>query len=96
MEEKEKTLSKLSSVSAEDQKRLEAMCDAIVNKLLHKPFAELKRSGANGNEKQLIEATQRLFQLAIAGLIDQQAEPSVADNDDAGVRKGVNETSNSD
>lgn len=95
-EEKEKTLSKLSSLSAEDRKRLDAMCNAIVNKLLHKPFAELKRSGANGDEKQLIEATQRLFQLAIAGLIEQQTNRSVTNNNDAGVMKGVNETSNSD
>ncbi len=96
LEEKEKTLSKLPSLSAEDQRRLDAMCDAIVNKLLHKPFAELKRSGANGSEKHLIEATQRLFQLAIAGLVDQQAKPSIGNNDDTGVRKGMNETSNSD
>lgn len=95
LEEKEKTLSKLTSLSAEDQKRLDAMCDAIVNKLLHKPFAELKRSGANGDERQLIEATQRLFQLAIAGLLDQRIQPSVEDNDDTGDQKGVNETSNS-
>jgi glutamyl-tRNA reductase len=63
--EKDRTLPKLSSLNEADRRTLDAMCDAVVNKLLHAPLTELKRSSRDGDEAATIEVTQRLFQLEI-------------------------------
>lgn len=61
--ELERTIPRLE-VSAADQKTLDAMVNAIVNKLLHRPMTELK-DGANAPDAaHLIDATRRLFDLA--------------------------------
>ncbi len=65
LEEKQRTLSRLTSVSEKDQRALDAMCEAVVNKLLHQPLIELKRGSGSGEESALIETTQRLFHLEI-------------------------------
>lgn len=91
LEEKRKTFSRLSLLNADDQKKLDAMCDAIVNKLLHIPFSQLKRSGANGDEAQLIEATQRLFQLAIGDAFDDRTKPTEAEELAAKREKGIDD-----
>jgi glutamyl-tRNA reductase len=65
LEEKQKTLPRLTSVSEKDRRALDAMCEALVNKLLHQPLTELKRGSDGGDESALIETTQRLFHLEI-------------------------------
>jgi glutamyl-tRNA reductase len=60
--ELEKTLPKLSMPAGERQK-LEAMCEAMANKLLHGPLTELKQSQSSNDGPALVEAVQRLFRL---------------------------------
>jgi glutamyl-tRNA reductase len=62
--ELDKTLPKLSLPDA-DRKKLEAMTEAMANKLLHGPLTELKLSQAqsSGAGPTLVEAVQRLFRL---------------------------------
>ena len=56
------TFPKLGVPEAERQK-LEAMCEAMVNKLLHQPLTELKQSQTSHDGSQLVMAVQRLFKL---------------------------------
>ena len=65
LEEKQKTLPRLTSISEKDRQTLDAMCEQLVNKLLHQPMTELKRGSRGGDESALIEAAQRLFHLEI-------------------------------
>jgi glutamyl-tRNA reductase len=58
-EEIERTLAK-TKMSAADRKRVEAMTNAIVKKLLHRPIARLKKTG---DGERYVEATKTLFGL---------------------------------
>jgi glutamyl-tRNA reductase len=60
--ELEKTLPKLSLPDGE-RKKLEAMTEAMANKLLHGPLTELKQSQATTDGATLLEAVQKLFRL---------------------------------
>jgi glutamyl-tRNA reductase len=60
--ELDKTFPKLGVPDAERQK-LEAMCEAMANKLLHQPLTELKQSQGSQDGSALVEAVQRLFRL---------------------------------
>jgi glutamyl-tRNA reductase len=60
--ELEKTLAKLA-VSDSDRKKLEAMAEAMTNKLLHAPLTELKQSQASTDGSTLLDAVQKLFRL---------------------------------
>jgi glutamyl-tRNA reductase len=60
--ELDKTFPKLGVPETERQK-LEAMCEAMVNKLLHQPLTELKHSQSSHDGSALVEAVQRLFKL---------------------------------
>ena len=59
--ELERTLGSLQQLGEEDRKSIEAMAQAIVNKLLHAPIARLKRS--NDPQAQDVLAARRLFGL---------------------------------
>ncbi|MBW2461323.1 MAG: glutamyl-tRNA reductase [Deltaproteobacteria bacterium] len=61
--ELERTLPRLD-VSEHDQEILDAMVNAIVNKLLHRPMTELKHGANAPDAAHLIDATRRLFDLA--------------------------------
>lgn len=66
--EAEKTLNIVGeNLNAKQRKSIEAMAQAIVNKLLHKPMTHLKKTTAKGqNESQeLLRAVQTLFDLDI-------------------------------
>lgn len=82
--ELERTLPRLKSLGEAEKKALEIMCDAMVNKLLHKPITELKRSGAEAHGPQLIESVRRLFELedgsaqATESSLNETAEPTQA------------------
>ncbi len=60
----EKALSLLQApVSDKDRKALEAMSQAIVNKILHDPVATLKKAEEKGDTPGLVEAVRKLFSL---------------------------------
>ncbi len=64
-EEMERTLPRLSSMSDKDRRALEAMGEAVVNKLLHKPLTALKSGNHQTDEVRLIDVTQQLFRLEV-------------------------------
>ena len=53
--ELERTLPRLKSLSEAEKKNLDAMCEAMVNKLLHRPLTELKKSRGEPDGAQLVE-----------------------------------------
>ncbi len=62
--EVEKALSLLQNpVSEKDRKAIEAMSQAIVNKILHDPVSTLKKAEAKGDTGGLVEAVRKLFAL---------------------------------
>jgi glutamyl-tRNA reductase len=61
--ELDRTLPRLKSLSEPEKKSLDAMCDAMVNKLLHRPLTELKKSRGEPDGAQLVESITRLFEL---------------------------------
>jgi len=62
--ELEKVLSLLQArLSEKDRKAIDAMSQAIVNKILHEPVSTLKRAEENGDAPGLVEAVQELFSL---------------------------------
>jgi glutamyl-tRNA reductase len=60
--ELDRTFPKLG-VPETERHKLEAMCEAMVNKLLHQPLTELKQSQSSHDGASLVEAVQRLFRL---------------------------------
>jgi glutamyl-tRNA reductase len=60
--ELDKTLPKLAIPDSE-RKKLEAMIEAMANKVLHGPLTELKQSQATSDGATLVEAVQKLFRL---------------------------------
>jgi len=62
--ELERTLPRLKSLTEAERKSLDAMCEAMVNKLLHRPLTELKKSRDEPDGAQLIESVTRLFELS--------------------------------
>ena len=62
--ELEKALSLMQApVSEKDRKVIEAMSQAIVNKMLHDPVSALKKAEEDGDPPGLVDALQRLFSL---------------------------------
>jgi glutamyl-tRNA reductase len=61
--ELERTIPRLKSVSASEKKSLEMMCEAIVNKLLHTPLTQLRKSREEPEGDQLVNSVRRLFAL---------------------------------
>jgi len=74
-QELQRTLPRLGTLDAKSLRSLDAMCDAMTNKLLHRPLTELKRSHAEDDGSDLIAAVQRLFDLEE----DAQSGHSVGD-----------------
>lgn len=54
-------------IEPQQRKILEAMSQAIVNKILHDPIMELKKADQEGNSTRLVDAVQRLFALRTPG-----------------------------
>ena len=67
-----RTLPRLKSVGDHEKKSLEIMCDAIVNKLLHTPMTELKKSREEPDADALVTSCRKLFAL------DQEVIPGPA------------------
>jgi glutamyl-tRNA reductase len=75
LREKDKALPKLAGLSPQQERALEAMCESIVNQLLHAPLTELKRGDDGGDSGKLVEAVQRLFKLEVDGKPGPAREP---------------------
>jgi glutamyl-tRNA reductase len=68
--EVERTLSSLPNLGERERRGVQAMADAIVNKLLHPTLTALKREGAGAGGEELAQATRRLFGLSADGEAD--------------------------
>jgi glutamyl-tRNA reductase len=53
----------LQSMDAEEQKKVEALANSIVNKLLHNPVTALKEESAEFSSTHFVALTRQLFQL---------------------------------
>jgi glutamyl-tRNA reductase len=74
--ELQRTLPRLKSLSEAERKSLDVMCDAMVNKLLHRPLTELKKSREEPDGSALLESVRRLFELAEVQTTPESAEPA--------------------
>jgi glutamyl-tRNA reductase len=61
--ELDKTFSNWKDLRPEDEKRLEAMTMAFMNKLLHPPTTVLKQAGQGGRVDLYVDALRQLFEL---------------------------------
>jgi glutamyl-tRNA reductase len=81
LREKQKAQSVLSGLTPAQDKALDAMCESIVNQLLHAPLTELKRGSESEDGSNLVAAVQRLFKLELKapggpGSAEPSAEPN--------------------
>ncbi|UCG37779.1 MAG: glutamyl-tRNA reductase [bacterium] len=58
-----KTLKKMENISEADSKRIEAMTEAILNKILHRPITHMKRAAHDGDEGAVVETVRKIFEL---------------------------------
>jgi glutamyl-tRNA reductase len=58
-----RTVPRLKSLSEAEQKTLDAMGEAIVNKLLHRPLSQLKQARDSADGPDLIASVRKLFEL---------------------------------
>jgi len=70
--ELEKTLANWKDLPPDSQKRLEALTNAIMNKLLHPPTALLKKAGQGGRTDLYVDALRTIFELEIGGSQDEE------------------------
>jgi len=65
MREKElgKTLSALPQLSAKERRAMEALSQAIINKILHGPITQLKKTSRNSEGEAYVDVVKKLFQL---------------------------------
>jgi glutamyl-tRNA reductase len=59
----EKTMQQLTHLSTEDQKMIERLIDATVNKILHHPTYYLKNNGCQGDRPVALDIARKLFDL---------------------------------
>ncbi|MHB8173442.1 MAG: glutamyl-tRNA reductase [Nitrospirota bacterium] len=72
-QELEKTLSKMGDMTEKQKKQVEALTQAIVNKLLHHPLVALKKGAGDPEGSSHIEAARVLFG------VDEKVEPGGAE-----------------
>lgn len=70
--ELDKTLSNWKDLPPDGQKKLEALTNAIMNKLLHPPTSLLKRAGQGGRTDLYVDALRTMFELEIGGGADEE------------------------
>ncbi|MDD2557306.1 MAG: glutamyl-tRNA reductase [Desulfuromonas sp.] len=63
--EVEKTLGQIKNLDEQGRKAVEAMSQALVNKILHQPTAGLKRAQKDAAAQPYVDALQELFELKI-------------------------------
>ncbi|MDA0842251.1 MAG: glutamyl-tRNA reductase [Planctomycetota bacterium] len=62
-QELERVLNKLGEISDKDREEIEYLTKRIINKLLNKPIAAIRDAVAEGDGYQMLNATQKLFDL---------------------------------
>ena len=70
--ELEKTLANWKDLPPDGQKKLEALTNAIMNKLLHPPTALLKKAGQGGRTDLYVDALRTIFELEIGGVPNEE------------------------
>jgi len=70
--ELDKTIAGWKDLPPDGQKRLEALTNAIMNKLLHPPTSLIKRAGQGGRTDMYVDALRALFELEIGGGQDEE------------------------
>jgi len=58
-----KTLSALPQLSAKERKAMEALSEAIANKILHDPITLLKKTSLNSDREAYVDVVKKLFRL---------------------------------
>ena len=79
-QELERTFSNLKDLTDKQRKGVEAMTNALINKLLHQPIAILKRSQDGSGGGDYVDAVRALFDLPAPTGEDQDIKP--LDGDD--------------
>ena len=72
--ELDKTLAGWKEIPPDGQKRLEALTNAIMNKLLHPPTTLIKQSGQGGRTDLYVDAVRALYGLEIGRGQDEELE----------------------
>jgi glutamyl-tRNA reductase len=72
--ELEKTLASWKDLPPDGQKKLEALTNAIMNKLLHPPTALIKQAGQGGRTDLYVDAVRALYGLEIGRGQDEELE----------------------
>jgi len=70
--ELEKTLANWKDLPPDGQKRLEALTNAMMNKLLHPPTSLIKKAGQGGRTDLYVDALRALFELEIGGAQEEE------------------------
>ncbi len=73
--EVEKTLRRLSHLSAEDQQAIDALTRSLLNKLLHAPTSRLREAAGNGRGTSILDSVRYLFELDREGGSAEQTNP---------------------
>lgn len=63
--EKHKHMPRMGALDPKAQQAIDAMCEAIVGQLLHRPLSQLKHSQASDDGTALVAAVQQLFALEV-------------------------------
>ena len=65
MREKElaKTLATLPQLSAKERRAMESLSQAIINKILHGPITQLKRTSRDSQGEAYVDMVKKLFRL---------------------------------
>ena len=58
-----KTLKKIDGLSEVDVKRVEAMTEAMLNKILHRPISRMKKAAHQGDEGEVVEMVREIFEI---------------------------------
>jgi glutamyl-tRNA reductase len=63
LEELDKALAKLGALDDRERRTIEALTAGIVNKILHAPTVNLKRSSRDGRVRDYVQLVRHLFEL---------------------------------
>ena len=61
--ELDKTIKKMDNLSEVDRKRIEAMTEAMLNKILHRPISKMKKAAHHGDEGAVAEMIREIFEI---------------------------------
>jgi glutamyl-tRNA reductase len=74
-QETEKTFSNLKDLSSKQRKSIEAMANAIINKILHQPTAILKNTQNDTSGEDYVDTVRVLFDLPAPSGDDKEIKP---------------------